>query len=105
MNKVKTHILFSLLALICSAPFVGATHCMAEEREIIATVSLEGTIISEDGQEYVVVNDDMRKALTEYVGHRVLVIGEVSSAGGQWTIDVISIELLDDEDPESLERT
>jgi hypothetical protein len=105
MNKVKTHILFSLLALICSAPFVGATYCAAEERSIIATVSLERTIIAEDGREYVIVNDDMRKALTEYVGHRVLVIGEVSSAGGQWTIDVISIELLEDDDPGNLERT
>jgi hypothetical protein len=35
----------------------------------------------------------------------VLVIGDVSWGDGQWIIDVISIELLEDEDPENLERT
>jgi hypothetical protein len=105
MNKIKTLILFSLSALICAAPFIGVTHSAAEEQTITATVSLEGTIIAEDGREYVVVNDDMRKALLEYIGSRVLVNGEVSRRHGQWFIDVISIELLDDEDPENLERT
>jgi len=105
MNKIKALVLFSLWALICAAPFIGATHCAAEERTITATVSLGGTIIAEDGREYVVVNDDTREALREYVGSRVLVNGEVSRRDGQWIIDVISIELLDDEDPENLERT
>ena len=105
MNNIKTLILFSLSALICAAPLIGATHSAAEELTITATVSLQGTIIAEDGREYVVVNDDMREALREYIGSRVLVNGEVSRRGDQWIIDVISIELLDEEDPGDLERT
>ena len=105
MNRIKAAGLSLLWVLICAAPFIGGTHCAAEERTITATVSLEGTIIAEDGREYVVVNDEIRKALQEYVGSRVLVIGDVLWGDGQWIIDVISIELLEDEDPENLERT
>ncbi len=105
MSKIETLLLFSVWALICTAPFVGGSHCAAEERTITGTVSLQGTIIAEDGREYVVVNDEIREALREYVGSRVSVIGEVLREGGQRLIDVVSIEILDDEDQENPERT
>ena len=105
MNKGKTLMHFALWALICTAPFIGAAYSAAEEQRIIATVSLKGTIIGEDLREYVVRDDYMKDALREYVGSRVLVIGEVSREKGQWIINVISIELLDDEDSENLDRT
>ncbi len=105
MNKKRRLMLFALCALICTAPLVSVTHCAAEERRIIATVSVEGTIIAEDGREYAIADDDMRETLMDYVGSRVLVVGDVTKVNGQWIIDIISVELLDDEDPENLERT
>lgn len=61
---------------------------------VMGKISEKGDIVTEDGREYVVANEDMRKELTGLVHKKVKATGTVEEREGKTTINVTSYEVI-----------
>lgn len=70
----------------------------AEVGEVIVTGTLndQGDIVADDGKEYVVANEDMRKELVGLVNKKVKVTGTVEEREGKVVINVTSYEVIEE---------
>lgn len=67
-----------------------------EEVTIMGKVSEEGDVVADDGKEYVVADEDMRRELMGLANKKVKVIGTVEESEGKVLIDVTSYEIIEE---------
>ena len=91
----------SLMAMFCVslllAFLVTPAICAAEEMEIRGQISDDGTIVTDDGQEYAIADNDLKEVLMENTGKTVTVMGAVAEDEGEKTVSsVSSYEVIED---------
>ncbi|UCG63825.1 MAG: hypothetical protein JSW12_14290 [Deltaproteobacteria bacterium] len=90
-NKAMSAIL-CLLAFI--AVLIASPAFAAEEMTIQGVILEEGMIITGDGEQYAIAENDLTAELMENVGQQVEATGAVTEEEGQKTIAVTSYELI-----------
>jgi hypothetical protein len=68
----------------------------AGEVTITGTLNDQGNIVADDGKEYVVASEDMRKELMEKVDKKVKATGTVEEREGKMVITVTSYEVIEE---------
>jgi hypothetical protein len=66
------------------------------EVTITGTVTDQGDIVADDGKEYVVADEDMRKELMGKVDKKVKATGTVEEREGKMVIEVTSYEVIEE---------
>jgi hypothetical protein len=61
---------------------------------VMGKISEKGDIVTDDGKEYVVADEDMRKELMGLVNKKVKATGTVEEREGKTTINVVSYEVI-----------
>ena len=90
----------SLMAILCVSLFfaflVAPAICAAEEMEIRGQVSDEGTIVTDEGEEYTIADNDLKEGLMGNTGKTVTVMGAVTEDEGAKTVSVSSYEVIEE---------
>ena len=89
----------SMMAILCGLVFVAMLATPAvfaeEQKTIQGTISEDGTIITQDGDEYYIDESDEKDALMEKVEEDVTVIGTITEEDGQKTIKIKSYKIVE----------
>ena len=89
---------FGILALV-GVLAVPCASWAADEVTIMGTVSPDGILMSDDGKEYVIQDDDLgRELMDKGADEKVRVTGAVEEVGGELTITVTEYEEIPTDD-------
>ncbi len=92
MRRKRGLLLFRVFALAVLLLLSTAALSVAEEVTITGTVTQEGNIMADDGQLYVVEDDEMQDELMELVGKKLEVAGTVGERDGKKILTIQGYE-------------
>ena len=78
MKSDKKSLIAMLTVVMFLAVIVAPAVCAADDTKIMGQVTEEGTIITDDGDEYTIVEGDVKDQLMESAGKKVSVMGAVT---------------------------
>ena len=97
MKRNQKSLMAILTALFFLTVLVAPVICAAEDMKITGMLSDEGKILTGDGEEYTLADNDKKDELMENAGQKVSVMGAVTESEDGKTIAVKSYKVMEAE--------